>query len=60
MGADQNQKDVKEMRHHRHIHPEEVMNPDLLSEALLIGSILMIVALMSFQPLRIMSCAKIF
>ena len=23
------------MRRHRHIHPEEVMNPDLLSEALL-------------------------
>ena len=32
------------MRHQRHIHPEELMNPDLLSEILLIGSILLVVA----------------
>ena len=25
------------MLRHRHIHPEEVMNPDMLSETVLIG-----------------------
>jgi len=28
------------MRHH--VHPEELLNPDLLSEAVLIGSVLLI------------------
>ena len=33
------------MRRARYIHPEGLMNPDLLSEILLIGSILLGVAL---------------
>lgn len=36
------------MRRQRHIHPEELMNPDLLSEILLVGSVLLVAALFLF------------
>jgi|SoimicMinimDraft_17_1059745.scaffolds.fasta_scaffold256859_1 hypothetical protein len=31
------------MRHAHHIHPDELMNPDLLSEIVLVGSVLVVV-----------------
>lgn len=36
------------MRRARHIHPQELMNRDLLSETVLIGSVLAVVAFLSF------------
>jgi hypothetical protein len=40
------------MRRARHIHPEELMNPDLLSEILITGSVLLAVAVSWFALLR--------
>ena len=40
------------MRRARHIHPQELMNRDLLSETVLIGSVLIVVAFLVFVLLR--------
>jgi hypothetical protein len=40
------------MRPARHIHPEELMNPDLLSEILITGSVLLAVAVSWFALLH--------
>lgn len=34
------------MRHEKHIHPDELMNPDLTSEIALVGGTLVIVTLL--------------
>ena len=40
------------MRRARHIHPEELINPDFLSETVLVGSVLLLVALLLFLVLQ--------
>ena len=40
------------MRRQRHIYPEELMNPDLLSEILIIGSVLLVVVLVLLTMLQ--------
>ena len=39
------------MRRERHIHPEEIMRPDLLSEVVLAGAVVVVVSLL-FTLLR--------
>jgi hypothetical protein len=40
------------MRHKHHIHPEELMNPDLSSRIVLIGSVLVGVVFLFLSVLR--------
>lgn len=40
------------MRRDRHIHPEEIMRPDLLSEVVLAGAVVVVVVSLLFTLLR--------
>lgn len=40
------------MRRERHIHPEEIMSPDLLSEVVLTGAVVVVVVSLLFTLLR--------